>query len=203
VDDATKALIEMSSALSLGVTGRLDSALRTAASVADPVAVEEALLQSYLFVGYPAALRGMAAWRRVSERAAPEIPSDDTADWDERGEETCARVYGGQYGKLRANISALHPDMERWMVREGYGKVLGRPGLDLATRELCIVALLAPQDAGPQLYSHLRGALNAGADEALVDETVRLLLGSLPSERARALTEQWNAVRSRQAQKAD
>lgn len=197
MDDATKALIEMSSALALGVTGRLDSALRTAASVADPVAVEEALLQSYLFVGYPAALRGLTAWRRVSERAAPEAPSDDEADWAARGEATCTRVYGGQYEKLRANIAALHPDMERWMVREGYGKVLGRPGLDLATRELCIVALLAPQDAGPQLYSHLRGALNAGADDLLVDETVRLLLGSLPAERARALTEQWNAVRSR------
>jgi 4-carboxymuconolactone decarboxylase len=202
VDDATRALIEVSSALALGVTGRLDSALRTAASVADPDAVEEALLQSYLFLGYPAALRGLSAWRRVSERNAPETITADESDWDTRGEETCTRVYGGQYEKLRANIAALHPDMERWMVREGYGKVLGRPGLDLATRELCIVALLAPQDAGPQLYSHLRGALNAGADEALVDETVRLLLGSLPSERARALSEQWNAVRSRRANEA-
>ena len=116
-------------------------------------------------------------------------------------------MYGGQYEKLRANIAALHPDMERWMVREGYGKVLGRPGLDLATRELCIVALLAPQDAGPQLYSHLRGALNAGADEALVDESVRLLLGSLPSERARAPdgTVERGAVaaRNRSTERAD
>ena len=85
------------------------------------------------------------------------------------------------------------------MVVEGYGKVLGRPGLDLITRELCIVALLASQDSGPQVYSHLRGALNAGADESDVDEAVRRLLGSLPAERARVLSEQWSTVRARRS----
>ena len=55
------------------------------------------------------------------------------------------------------------------MVAEGYGKVLGRPGLDLVDRELCIVAMLAVQDSPRQLYSHLRGALNAGATEEDVE----------------------------------
>lgn len=202
MDDRTKGLIEISAALATGAQGRLDSALRAAATAVEPEAVEEVLLQSYLFLGYPAALRGLAAWRRISERAAPADATEDEALWETRGEATCARVYGGQYERLRANIAALHPDMERWMVREGYGKVLGRPGLDLATRELCIVALLAPQDAAPQIYSHLRGSLQAGADEALVDESVHLLLGSLSTERARALTEQWHVVRSRRASEA-
>jgi hypothetical protein len=50
------------------------------------------------------------------------------------------------------------------MIVEGYGKVLGRPGLDAGdVRELCIVALLAVAGRAAQLYSHLRGALNAGA----------------------------------------
>lgn len=85
----------------------------------------------------------------------------------------CQVVYGGQYGRLRENVRALHPDMERWMVVEGYGKVLGRPGLDLATRELCIVALLAVLGAPRQLYAHLRGALNAGASREEVDLALR------------------------------
>jgi 4-carboxymuconolactone decarboxylase len=50
---------------------------------------------------------------------------------------------------------------------EGYGKVL-RSALDLKTRELCIIALLASQDAPHQLHSHLRGALT-GATTAEVD----------------------------------
>ena len=199
MDEATRALIDISAALAGGSAGRLDSSLRAAVGVATPEAIEEALLQSYLFLGYPAALRGLAAWRRVSGIPALGTPAKDFKEWESRGTEICARVYGGQYEKLRANIAALHPDMERWMVVEGYGKVLGRPGLDLITRELCIVAALAWQDAGPQVYSHLRGALNAGADEAAVDEAVRRLLGSLTPERARMLSEQWNAVRARRA----
>lgn len=199
MNDATRALLDVSAALAGGSTGRLDAALRAALTAAEPRAVEEALLQSYLFLGYPAALRGLAAWRRISELPALDAPARDSNVWEKRGAEICARVYGGQYEKLRANIAALHPDMERWMVVEGYGKVMGRPGLDLVDRELCVVALLAAQDAGPQIYSHLRGALNAGADETDVDEAVRRLLGSLPPERARLLTEQWNAVRARRS----
>jgi len=199
MNDATRVLIEVSGALAGGSAGRLDAALRAAIGVAEPEAVEEALLQSYLFLGYPAALRGLSAWRRVSELPALAEPAKDSAAWEKRGEKICALVYGGQYERLRANIAALHPDMERWMVVEGYGKVLGRPGLDLITRELCIVALLASQDSGPQVYSHLRGALNAGADESDVDEAVRRLLGSLPAERARVLSEQWSMVRARRA----
>jgi 4-carboxymuconolactone decarboxylase len=199
MDDVTRVLIDISAALAGGSAGRLDSALRAAIDVASPQAIEEVLLQSYLFLGYPAALRGLAAWRRISGLPALGEPAKDSDAWERRGKEICARVYGGQYEKLRANIAALHPDMERWMVIEGYGKVIGRPGLDLITRELCIVAVLAPQDAGPQVYSHLRGALNAGADENEVDEAVRRLLGSLPPERARMLSEQWNAVRARRA----
>ena len=199
MDETTRLLIDISAALAGGSAGRLDEALRAAIGVAPPEAVEEALLQSYLFLGYPAALRGLAAWRRVSAMPALGGPAKDFKEWERRGTELCARVYGGQYEKLRANIAALHPDMERWMVVEGYGKVLGRPGLDLVTRELCIVALLGPQDAGPQAYSHLRGALNAGAEESEVDEAVRRMLGSLPAERARMLSEQWGAVRARRA----
>ena len=73
---------------------------------------------------------------------------------------------------LRRNVRALHRDMERWMVVEGYGKVLARPGLDLPTRELCIVAILAATGWEPQLHSHLRGALHAGCDPVSVSEAL-------------------------------
>ena len=47
--------------------------------------------------------------------------------------------------------------------------MLGRPGLDLVDREICIVAMLAVQDLPRQIYSRLRGALNAGTTEADVE----------------------------------
>jgi 4-carboxymuconolactone decarboxylase len=198
VTDQQRALVGVSAAVAAGDADPLAAALQHAATVCEPLQVEEALLQSYLFLGYPAALRALGEWRRVSGHAAPEA-ADDVALWEERGAATCQRVYGGQYERLRDNIRALHPDMERWMVVEGYGKVLGRPGLDLATRELCIIALLAQQDAAPQLYSHLRGALNAGADTTMVAETVELLAPLLPDNRRAALHEQWHVVQQRRS----
>ena len=133
----------------------------------DPVAVEEIILQSYLFAGFPRALNAARAWRAASGRPAPaEDPDasvDDLAFWRARGEETCAIVYGDHYEKLRRNIRALHPALDAWMIVDGYGKVLSRPGVDLRTRELCVVAACAVSGQQRQLHSHLHGALNAGA----------------------------------------
>jgi 4-carboxymuconolactone decarboxylase len=161
-------LVALSAALGSRRADLVEEALRAARGHPDGLAVEETLLQSYLFLGYPAALNAIGVWRSLSGRPAPE-PSPDPADWDRRGATVCRTVYGGQYERLRDNVRRLHPDMEQWMVTEGYGKVLGRPGLPLATRELCVAALLAALDAPRQLYSHLRGALNAGASPGQVE----------------------------------
>ena len=133
----------------------------------DPVAVEEIILQSYLFAGFPRTLNAARAWRIVSEQPSPasddEASVDDLALWRSRGEETCAVVYGDSYEKLRRNIRELHPALDEWMIVDGYGKVLGRPGVGLKTRELCVVAACAVSGQQRQLHSHLHGALNAGA----------------------------------------
>src|SRR5690606_40667691 len=117
--------------------------------------------------------------------------------WTVRGEEVCARVYGRNYEKLRRNVRSLHPDLDRWMVEGGYGRVIGRPGLDLATRELCIAALLAVWDAPRQLHSHLRGALNAGASEAEVNAAVEVAYRYLSPPRAADVRALWAKIRAR------
>jgi len=83
------------------------------------------------------------------------------------------------------------------MVVEGYGKVLGRPGLDLATRELCIAGLLAVLQAPPQLYSHLRGALNAGASRDDVEEALELACSYLDERESGAAWAVWDRVQAR------
>lgn len=132
----------------------------------DPVAVDEIILQSYLFAGFPRALNAARAWRIASGRpgpaADPEASVEDLAVWRARGEETCAIVYGDHYEKLRRNIRGLHPALDEWMIVDGYGKVLSRPGVDLRTRELCVVAACAVSGQQRQLHSHFHGALNAG-----------------------------------------
>lgn len=163
--------------------------------------VEETLLQTHLFLGYPAALSAMRAWRERTPAPPPErdplAEPADVAAWRERGEEVCRRVYGGAYPTLRRSVRELHPALDRWAVTGGYGKVLGRPGLPLVDRELCIAAVLAVRGRRPQLHSHLRGALRAGATAPAVDAVLELALEAAgPSEREDA-REVWSEVRRR------
>ena len=201
MSEETTALIALSAAIAARDGAALDAAIDAAHQHARPERVEETLLQSYLFVGFPAALHAIGRWRERTGQKAPAVAQPlDAAHWAARGADVCALVYGGQYDRLRANIRALHPDMEQWMLVEGYGKVLGRPGLPLAVRELCICALLAVQDAQPQLFSHARGALNAGASEEDVTATLAIAMRFAAPTCAQRSAATWQAVRQRRAE---
>jgi 4-carboxymuconolactone decarboxylase len=160
-------LVRIAGAIAGSPEGQVRAIMSEAVDEVDPVAVEEIILQSYLFAGFPRALNAARAWRAVSERRAPSDDDDATVDnielWRERGEETCRIVYGEMYDKLRGNIRQLHPALDEWMIIDGYGKVLSRPNVDFRTRELCVVAACATSGQQRQLHSHLHGALNAGS----------------------------------------
>ncbi len=188
-------LVRASAAIGAGDRDALERALRDARRLARG-AVEEALLQSHLFVGYPATMAAFAAWRRIAGPAADAVVETDV-DREGRGAEVCERVYGDQTEALRANVAALHPELERWMLGDGYGRVLGRPGLSLPVRELCVTALLCAQDAEPQLYAHMRGALRTGATEDELEATLRIADGVLPAARRESAWRVWAAVRGR------
>ena len=196
---AQETLVRVSAALANRREEKLEEALKGAARGVPSEQVEEALLQSYLFLGYPITLNAFAVWRRISGRPAP-APApgpEECAAWMARGAEVCEQVYGGQYEGLRVNVSALHPDMEQWMVMEGYGKVLGRPGLDLLTRELCVAALLAVLDARRQLYSHLRGALNVGATPSQIEHTLAIAAEFQNRDQTAQSSDVWRTVLER------
>ena len=162
-----------------------------AAAVASvpPAWVEELLIQSYLFSGFPRALNATREWRRVSPVPAPGEDAAEAgggAQWQARGEATCAAVYGPMYDKLRQNVRELHPALDAIMVADGYGKVLGRPGLDLRRRELCIVAACAATGQDRQLHSHLHGALNVGVSADALRGALDALAPTLGADRARS-----------------
>ena len=196
---AEEALIEVSAALAARDEELLEAVMCRAASAAPAGDVEEVVLQSYLFLGYPVALNALGLWRRVSGEE-PGAPAADDDEWPSRGERVCQAVYGGQYERLRANVERLHPDLERWMVAEGYGKVLGRPGPELRVRELCVVACLTVLDVPRQLYSHMRGALNVGAAPGEVERALEIALPMTGEAAARTAHRTWSAVRGRPAE---
>ena len=191
------ALVALSAALATRDAVRVATALGRAREQADATAVEEVILQSHLFVGFPDMLNALAAWRQVSGLPAAPPLGEDAEGWEARGAEVCATVYGSNYAKLRQNVAALHPDVDGWMTTGGYGRVIGRPGLDLVTRELCLAALLAVWTVPRQLHSHLRGALNVGATVDEVDAAVETACGMLDTERAEAVRTLWREVRAK------
>jgi 4-carboxymuconolactone decarboxylase len=189
LDDATLVLVQLSAAIAASDEATVRYRLTQAADDVPPMHVEELLLQSYLFCGFPRALNAAREWRRVSQRTAPTSDESDDLlgeEWRERGEQTCAAVYGAMYDKLRLNVRDLHPALDNWMVVDGYGKVLARPGLDLGRRELCIVAACAAMGQDRQLHSHLRGALNVGVSAGALDDALDAIAGLIGAERARS-----------------
>lgn len=160
-------LVRIAGAVAGADEATVRSVMNDAVNEVDPRAVDEIILQSYLFAGFPRTLNAARTWRTVSGTSAPEpepeFADDDVAAWRERGLRTCKVVYGDSYEGLRRNIKKLHPTLDEWMIVDGYGKVLSRPSVDLRTRELCVVAACAVAGQQRQLHSHLHGALNAGA----------------------------------------
>jgi len=167
LEPSLRHLVRIAGAIAGSPEGQVRAVMSDALDSVDPIAVEEIILQSYLFAGFPRALNAARAWRVASERPAPaEDPEAQIANldmWRELGERTCMIVYGDSYDRLRENVRQLHPALDEWMIVDGYGKVLSRPGVDLRTRELCIVAACAVAGQLRQLHSHLHGALNAGS----------------------------------------
>ena len=186
LDGPTRALVALAAAIARGDEALVEERSRECVAQAAPAAwVDELLLQSLLMCGWPRTLNAAMAWRRVG--VAVPVPGEDgtdytrAAEWTARGEAMCRAVYGTNYERLRGNVRALHPALDAWMVTEGYGRTLGRPGLDFARRECCVVAQVAVQGAERQLHSHLLGARRAGASGAALNEVlelVRPLLGA-------------------------
>lgn len=193
LDEPTRQLVRLAAALAAGSDADVRDAVHAAHGLVPALWVEELILQTYLFAGFPRALNGMRQWRRIQGGIAEAPPAPEDAR--RAGEATCARVYGDMYGKLRANIRALHPQLDEWMILEGYGKVLSRPGLDLARRELCIVAACAASGQDRQLQSHLHGAQNAGASAQAIDASLAVLEAYIPRALHERAVHLWQRVR--------
>ncbi|MCP4706712.1 MAG: carboxymuconolactone decarboxylase family protein [candidate division Zixibacteria bacterium] len=153
----------------------------------DTRAVYETILQSYLFLGFPRMIEAAIAFNEIYgsstdlfESDFGQINSEESTRWFKKGITLCKQVYGNNYERLKERFISISPEMFRWMVIEGYGKVLTRPGLNSVERELAEVAALIVDKRERQLISHIIGSLNVGASVTLikqVNDDIRLLAG--------------------------
>ncbi|CFQ60581.1 carboxymuconolactone decarboxylase family protein [Yersinia alsatica] len=80
----------------------------------------------------------------------------------------------GQAGEGVINsLKDIAPDFAQLLIEFPFGDIYSRPGLDLKTRELAVVAALtAMGNATPQLKVHLHGARNVGCSQQEIIEVI-------------------------------
>ena len=90
----------------------------------------------------------------------------------QKGVEQFAQMVGREkIDAIREKFQALSPDFERLVMGTIGGEVWNRPGLDLRTRSLCSIAVLAGLGRINALELNIRMALNNGASREEIVET--------------------------------
>ena len=91
----------------------------------------------------------------------------------EKGVEISKKVSDTFSDDLFQKYKDIVPDIHRLAMEFGFGEILSRDGLSLQQRELTTVAVLtAMGGCEPQLDLHIKGALNVGASDKEVVETI-------------------------------
>jgi 4-carboxymuconolactone decarboxylase len=150
----------------------------------NPDKIYEAILQTYLFCGFPAAIEAMKHFNSIYPDYTTKLNSNKNIlkvskykTFYKKGKSNCKLIYKNNFNKLMKNFNRISPDLSEWMILEGYGKVMSRPGLNIQERECINVSLLCSNFFPVQLYSHIKGALNVGVEKNVLN---KIILNSKP-----------------------
>jgi alkylhydroperoxidase/carboxymuconolactone decarboxylase family protein YurZ len=140
--------------------------------------LEETLLQSVLFCGFPRAVTAFEqlgeAWPAATAPAGGGLPP---AEQGRAGQALFARIYGPNAASVRARLKTFHEDFHDFVLEAAYGRILTRAHLGPRVREVLAVAVLAAQDQLRQFVAHARGALHFGSNPAELRETLVSVFG--------------------------
>jgi 4-carboxymuconolactone decarboxylase len=96
-----------------------------------------------------------------------------TNDRYRRGWEKLKEVDGEAGERVIESLKDIAPDFARLLIEFPFGDIYSRPGLNLKSREIAVVAALtALGNATPQLKVHIHGALNVGCTKQEVVEVI-------------------------------
>jgi 4-carboxymuconolactone decarboxylase len=84
------------------------------------------------------------------------------------------KLHGGHAGEaLVDGLKDICPDYATMIIEWAFGSVFNRPGLDIKTRELAIIAsCVTLGNAAPQLQAHIEAALAVGASKQEIIEVI-------------------------------
>ncbi len=90
-----------------------------------------------------------------------------------KGETIRRQVMGDEFvDRALNNADDLTQPMQEFINEHGWGATWQRTGIDLKTRSLVTIAMLAALKAPQELKGHIRGALNNGATKEEIQEVL-------------------------------
>lgn len=90
-----------------------------------------------------------------------------------KGEQIRRQVMGDKFvDRALTNADEFTQPMQDYINDHGWGSTWQRGGIDLKTRSLITVAMLAALKAPQELKGHIRGALNNGATKEEIREVL-------------------------------
>ena len=99
-------------------------------------------------------------------------------DLRKSGEQKITEILGQTAADVEASLGDLAPDLATYVLEVIYGQIYQSSTLDSRTRQIVTVASLATLGtAGPQLRTHLGGALRCGVSRA---ELVEIMMQLVP-----------------------
>lgn len=137
-----------------------------------PVELREAIYQCAPFIGFPKTLNAVSTINEVFKEKGIALPleSQETVKEDERfekGKEIQFPLYGKKMKEsLQTLPDGMNADLPRLLTEMCFGDFYTRDGLDIKTRELLSLCVLATLGADRQIESHTRGNIKAGNDKA-------------------------------------
>lgn len=140
--------------------------------------IDEVFITSYLFLGFPAMISAFEILQRIDQNKKQSYKINKKNDynlWEKRGLKLFKKIYADKSDMLLLKVKRMHPEVAKWMLTEGYGKVLSRSFLPIKNREFIIITFLIVSFYPKQLHSHLKGALNIGATINDIDQIFSLI----------------------------
>ncbi|MGE0684169.1 MAG: carboxymuconolactone decarboxylase family protein [Candidatus Binatia bacterium] len=90
-------------------------------------------------------------------------------DYD-KGVKIRKKLTGKRFTKSASALAELAPDLEEMLNEVVFGRVWGRPGLELKMRSAITIAALTAMQRLPQLKGHIANGLNAGLSKKEITE---------------------------------
>ena len=161
----------------------LNAALNVGCSITE---IQEVILQMSAYAGFPAAINGMLAFKKVAAERPGKGTKDQNVDKEPKNPQDKTRYEIGlqqlsvlnkdQAKLLEDTFEGISPSLARYAIEYGYADIASRPGLSTRYRQIATIAALAALgNAQPQLRFHIEASLKIGVTKEEIAEIMILM----------------------------